>query len=201
MFRRSAARRGALSGAPRSFRPLLEELESRFCPSSLSLNATAVSENMVQFSGQYTGASQVVGQAVVITGQGWSTTTWTNSQGRYGVTNPVRQFGNVTATVQADPSATATVNVNYAAPQITNFVALQAPNGMWEFKGTVLNTPDPQGMTVCFSGIPSLTGDTTSLAADGTFDVAFYLGNQQGVAQAQTQDWWGQWSNIAQSMV
>ncbi len=181
--------------AVRSFRPRLERLETRFCPTtslSLSMNYACTSQNNVNFTGHLSGAPVEAGQTITISGGGVNTTATTDANGNYSVTVPVTQLGNVSAVYMSGlQMASAMVNVNPAAPDITGFNAIQEPGGYWEFKGTVAGTPDPGGMTITFGGVPTVQGLTTTVAADGSFDVVFQLGGQTGVVSATTTDWWG----------
>jgi hypothetical protein len=192
--------------APRSFRPCLEGLETRCCPSALTLNAACTTQNNVTFSGQLTGAPVEGGQTINITGPGGlQTTATTDANGNYSVTIPVaaNQLGNVMATHvwNSMMDAAASVSVNPLAPTITNFKAIQEQGGYWEFTGTVTGTPDPQGMTITFSGLPEVQGQTTTVAANGTFDVVFQLNGDAGDVNVMTTDWWGQVGTAGTSVV
>ena len=162
MLRLLATRRVAAPARVRLVRPWLEELESRFSPSSggttgLTINYTVTTQNEMQFTGRYSSPTGVSGMTVVITGQGWSGQATTDSNGNYSVTIPVTKLGSATATVtQNSTTTTATTNVTVPPPQITNFTAIQEGN-LWEFKGTVTGTPDPQGLIISFSGFPAVT--------------------------------------------
>ena len=83
------------------------------------------------------------------------------------------------------------------APVITNFAAEYEGNNQWHFSGHV-NTSDPQGMTIRFSGLNGeLTGRTTTVGADGNFEVAFFLSeNVRGTANVITTDQMGQDSAV-----
>jgi hypothetical protein len=158
-------------------------------------------QNQMQFTGHYSAAGSVSGKTVVVSGQGWSGQATTDSNGNYSVTIPVTKLGNATAKVTQDANATVTTNVRVAAPQINNFTAIQLGGGDWEFKGNITGTPDPQGLTINFSGFTAINGSTTTVLADGTFDVVFDLGNATGFVTASTTDWWGQASNQPQVFI
>jgi hypothetical protein len=200
MLRLFGTRRVAAPARARLIRPWLEKLETRFCPSNggttgLTINYTVTTQNQMQFTGQYSSPTGVSGMTVVITSQGWSGQATTDSHGNYSVTIPVTKLGSATATVTTQNSTvTATTNVTVPPPQITNFTAIQEGN-LWEFKGTVTGTPDPQGLIISFSGFPAINGKSTTVLSNGTFDVAFNLGNATGFVTAATTDWWGQASN------
>jgi hypothetical protein len=178
-------------------------LETRNCPSALTLNAAYESQNNVLFSGQLTEAPNEAGQTINLTGNGWSTTATTDANGNYSVTVPVGMLGNVTALhwagTQADASAV--VSVNPPPPSISGFTAIQEPGGFWEFKGTVAGTPDPAGMTITFGGLTAIQGDTATVAADGTFDATFQLNGETGSVTAMTTDWWTQMGGACVAVV
>jgi hypothetical protein len=188
----------------RQVRPWLESLEARNCPGGsspgLTLNYTVVQQNQMQFTGHY-GATGNAGQTIVITGQGWSGQATTDSNGNYSVIIPVTKLGTATAVVQQHPTVTVQTNVTVPPPNITNFQAIDEGNGEWEFKGTVSGTPDPQGLTINFSGFAAVNGLSTTVLSDGTFDVVFDLGNATGFVTASTTDWWGQASNQPEDFI
>jgi hypothetical protein len=181
------------SPARRSFRPCLERLETRFCPSSLTMNYTYGNQNNVTFSGQLTGAPNDAGQTIMIGGYGNSTTTTTDANGNYSVTVPVTQLGTVTGAymVNGQPQTTASAAVNPAAPQITGFKAVEEPNDYYEFTGTVTGVPNPGGMTITLQGLSSVQGQTITVNANGTFSESFFMNGQTGEVGAMTMDWWG----------
>jgi hypothetical protein len=198
-------RRTAAPVRSRSIRPRLEELESRLCLSSgndlgLTINYSFVNQNNVKLTGTYTG-SNVVNQGITIQGQGWSASTTTDAHGSYSVTTAATKLGTVTAWVTQKPGVQAQTTLSAPVPQITNFVAIQQGSGLWEFKGTVTGTPDPAGMTITFGGLSNIAGATTTVLADGTFDVVLTVGAQQGYVTAVTTDWWSQTSPQALTYV
>jgi hypothetical protein len=205
MFLLTRTRRPAAAVRSRPVRPWLEALESRYCPTppvdpSLSLGFTFVNQDNVKCAGRYTGTN-VANQAISIQGQGWSASATTDANGYYSVTVAATHLGAVTATVVSSPSVQDQETLTAAVPQITNFVAIQEANGQWEFKGTITGTPDPQGMTITFGGLSNIAGNTTTVLSDGTFDVVFTLGTQEGFVTATTTDWWGQNSPQASTYV
>jgi len=73
-------------------------------------------------------------------------------------------------------------------PVIEDFSALEGPGRVWTFAGRVVDE-SPGGLTVTFSGIPSLVGQTAVTAADGTFETLIILNaGEQGWAKAKTVD-------------
>ncbi len=181
------------SPAPRSFRPCLERLETRFSPASLSMNYAYGTGNNVTISGQLTGASNDANQVIGISGYGANTQTTTDANGNYSVTVPVTQLGTVSAVamVNGQQQASNSVTINPAAPQITNFVAIEEPNGYYEFTGTVTGTPNPEGMTITLDGLSSIQGQTITVNSNGTFSDSFNMNGQAGNVGATTMDWWG----------
>jgi hypothetical protein len=166
----------------------------------LTLNYSILNQNNVKLTGSYTG-SHVANQAISIQGQGWSTSATTDTHGIYTVTTAATKLGTVTAWVTQNPSVQAQVNLTVGIPQIINFVAIQEANGLWEFKGALTGPPNPEGMTVTFGGLSNIAGCTTTVQADGAFDVVLNVGTQQGYATAVTTDWWNQSSPQASTYV
>jgi hypothetical protein len=176
-----------------SFRPFLERLETRFCPSSLSMNYAYGTGNNVTFSGQLTGAPNDANQVIGISGYGANTQTTTDANGNYSVTVPVTQLGTVSAAyvVNGQQQASNSVTVNPAAPQITNFAAVEEPNDYYEFTGTITGVPNPGGMTITLGGLQAVQGQTITVNANGTFSESFFMNGQAGNVNANTMDWWG----------
>lgn len=80
--------------------------------------------------------------------------------------------------------------VTSAVPALT-FWAGEFPNKIWTFGGTVTDE-DPAGLTVYFSGVPTLDGKSATVKADGTYKLTVTLTNgDQGIAWADVADWWG----------
>jgi hypothetical protein len=88
-----------------------------------------------------------------------------------------------------------------APPFISEFHACEGTKDWWTFQG-VIEASNPAGLIIHFSGLPSLKDQTTAVNADGTFRLPIRLQNgEEGMATAQTTDWDGQASNIAQDYV
>jgi hypothetical protein len=86
-------------------------------------------------------------------------------------------------------------------PVITEFHASEGEGGWWTFSGVVV-ADNPWGLTVRFGGLSSLQGQTTDVQGDGTFQLTIRLQNgEEGLATAQTTDWQGRDSNLAQDYV
>jgi hypothetical protein len=171
----------------------------------LTVTDQFVSQNNVNFHGQYSGGTTLANHTVTLIGPGgWTTKAVTDCHGCWQVTVPINanQFGTITA-CSDDPGANhpqVTLNAP-TAPRITNFQAIAEPFGMWEFKGIVTNTPNPYGLTIGFGGMPALVGKTAKVASDGTFDVCFQMNNECGTAMAGTMDWWNHPSGPAYAAV
>jgi hypothetical protein len=196
-------RRRAAPVRSRSIRPQLELLEQRECLSTLTLSYHWTSQNNASFDGQYSGASNVAGQTVTLTGQnGLSTTAKTDGNGNYHSTTAVvlSQFGPVTASI-SDPSCNQPqVNVSAAAPVISSFTIKMLDSGGMELSGTVTGTPDPQGMVITFSGPAGIQGLTATVGANGTFDLVLSF-TVTGSITAGTTDWWGRGTNVSKCLL
>jgi hypothetical protein len=93
------------------------------------------------------------------------------------------------------------VNQVDSGPFISAFHASEREGGWWTFTGVVV-AQNPWGLTVHFGGLPTLQGQTTDVQANGTFQLTIRLQNgEEGLATAQTTDWQGQDSNVAQDYV
>jgi len=87
------------------------------------------------------------------------------------------------------------------APVISDFSCTVDAGSIWTFTGTVTDVDDdPTGWTVTFGGV--LSGHTTSVQSDGTFEYAVYLAPETfGNALAQTEDDDEAESNVASCYV
>ena len=94
-------------------------------------------------------------------------------------------------------------------PEIVDFSASEGEGGWWTFSGRVdaekRGALKPGGLIVEFGGLPSLEGQTTEVDTNGTFSLTIRLRNaprcEEGIATAQTSDWFGQPSNLAEDYV
>jgi hypothetical protein len=179
----------------------LEPLEDRFCPANpgITLSIAYAANQQVTLSGTVTDSAPAnlpVQFTGVVTGN-----TTTNASGNFNVTLPATALGNVTATVTDldNQSANAVQAVQDTAPVITSFSYSSEGGGYYDFYGQI-SYQAPQLLQVTFGGnVQSLTGQTTPVAADGSFDEAVHLNgtpNDNGTAIAQVlSDWWGLQSN------
>jgi len=171
-------------------------------PPSLTLMVAYGTQTTVTLSGQLTDIDQG-SQTITISGVA-SGSVVTASNGSYSLTTQATALGTVQASTTdswGQASNTAQVTLTSNPPQITNFAAIEEPGNMWTFQGQVTDQ-SPQGLTVTFSGLPSLDGQTATVGANGWFYLTITLGSgESGIACAQTTDCWGQASNVAQSSV
>jgi hypothetical protein len=194
------ARRRPLCPAPtHTFRPLLEVLEARDCPSgSLSMAVNYQPNHQVILYGVLSGEPNNAGQVIGFSGAASGAAT-TDSNGYYNVTLTASQLGQVNAVDAADPAATAQATLTSSASMMNNFIAVQDGGGYWDFKGQVTGAPT-SGMVVNFGGL--IQGQHINVNPDGTFDLYMYLApNQMGIVTAQATDWWGDTSNSAMDCV
>jgi hypothetical protein len=173
---------------------------------TLTLGVTYNSRNNVSLTGKVTdpGGASVAGLTVTITGKVSGAAT-TDSNGNFSLTASASGLGVVSAvTSNTDGSSnTATVTLSVPAPTIMNFAAVQQTGYEFMFSGCV-GAQTAAGLTVTFGGIPSLAGQTATVAANGIFQFIVQLqsnGSDNGTATAQTTDWWGQASNVATAPV
>jgi hypothetical protein len=191
--------------APRpSVRLYLERLETRECPSTLSLSVAYGTQRNVTLSGQLTNAPNVGGQTIRIWGVA-SGTAVTDASGNYSVTLTASGLGQVSAATADMHSNTAHVMLTDTAPTISNFVATESSGDIWTFSGHVSYSHRMQGLTVTFGGqVASLQGQTTTVNASGYFTFTIQLNGtmgDNGMATAVIDDSWGMLSNTAMANV
>jgi hypothetical protein len=210
--------------APRSFRPSLERLETRDCPSTVMLNVAYEAGKQVTLYGQVTGAagdstpgyvgplqfSGLVGVTVVFRGSA-NGTALTDSDGNFSLTTNAASLGEVDAATADGQSNMASVFLSSSAPVISNFGAFQESNTRWwDVVGHVTDGNfSPQGLTIQINGSPVTIynngqGQTTSVDQNGNFDLIIQLngtGKDNGNIQASTTDAWGLQSNAPMFMI
>lgn len=84
-------------------------------------------------------------------------------------------------------------------PMIDSFSAEEVGYGWYQFTGHVTDN-QPGGLTITFGGVPSLEGQSTVTASDGSFSLLVQVntdGSDTGTVTAQTVDTDGNPSNIA----
>src|SRR5262249_46163520 len=127
--------------------------------------------------------------------------------GSYSYTAQASGLGTITAKVIDlwGQQSSAQVKVNPAPPVVSNFQAVEESGPLYycTFSGVVTDkSQSPAGLWVTLGGLPSLTGKKAEVQSDGTWSITVQLqAGECGTATAQTQDAWGQLSNIAMTSV
>jgi hypothetical protein len=172
---------------------------------TLILGVTYNGQNNVTLTGKVAdpGAS-VAGLTVTITGKVSGSAT-TDSSGNFSLTASANGLGVVSAVTSNvnGYSNTATVTLSVPPPTISGLTYVESAGQVFTFSGSV-GAQTAAGLTVTFGGIPSLAGQTATVAANATFQLIVQLksdGSDNGTATAQTTDWWGQASNSATTSV
>jgi hypothetical protein len=163
----------------------------------VSLSVSYGSQRTVTLTGTVTSVN-AGGRTIIFSGKVTGTVT-TNADGTFSYTATASGLGTVqgsTIDLWGQNSNTPTVTLTSNAPSIAGFTATHGTNG-WTFTGTV-NDESPAGLTITFGGIPDMVGKTTTIQSNGTFSFTIDLGTDYGTVTAQTADWWGLRSNIAQ---
>ena len=169
---------------------------------TLSLSLTYGAQHTVTLTGILTDID-AASQTITITGVA-SGSPVTDSSGNFSLTTVASALGTVNAT-ETDlwglTSNTASVTVANNAPVIQGFQAVNSIGNIWTFSGQVVGD-NPEGLTIRFGGLNSLTGTTTTVQADGTFSFTVTLAaGECGTATAITTGWWGADSNQAYYLV
>jgi hypothetical protein len=168
---------------------------------SLSLCVAYNGKTSVTLTGKVNDSTaSVAGLTVTFTGKVAGSAT-TDANGNFTYTADASGLGNISAlTSDANGySNTATVTLAVPPPTIVGFACSESTGQEFTFTGSV-GAQTAAGLTVTFGGIPSLSGQTATVAANGLFQLFVQLkndGSDNGTATAQTTDWWGQVSNIA----
>lgn len=204
MFGSLARRRRTIATpSPRFARPGLERLETRDCPSALTMSLTYGPQHQVTLQGTLSGGASVANQPISFSGV-VSGTAYTNASGNYSATLVAQSLGNALAQTADGLSNVAQVAVNNVAPVINNFIASCSAANFWTVSGTVTDEY-PAGLIVNFGGsVNSMYGATTTVQPNGTFSYTQQLTNNcndNGVVTAQVTDWWGLVSNVASSYI
>ncbi len=195
-FSRSRPKSPAARGS--SFRPSLEELEPRNCPSDLCVGVyTMASTKQVTFVGQVTNMSSPGGVTVLFSGVvGGSTTT--DSNGNFRATLTASAQGTSYVATADGESNIAQVAVADPGTTITQFSGVAGLGNFETFSGQVQG--GYQGEVVNFSGLKDLQGQSATVGANGSFSFTVELDGRQddeGEAYAQATDAWGVQSNEA----
>ena len=189
---------GLFARAPRqarpsrpSFRPRLERLEERDCPTSLSLSAMVSSTTkVVTFYGSVSNTLNVSGITVQLSGVANGSAT-TDANGSFTVQLTASGLGTESATALDASASTTLTDPN--APLISSFTNTEMAGGYYVFSGHV-NGVVFQGEVITFGGqIPSMTGQTATVNSDGSFSFVGHLatGESGAVTATATADVWG----------
>jgi hypothetical protein len=194
----------------RPVRLLVEQLESRYCPTPVISNFQAIAEHNVS-----TKTVELKGSVsdtdsgsikVSFSGCGVSASTTLPGSGNFDIFASASSLGTVTAQAQnlttlywGNP---VTASIYDQPPVITNFTASFGAGGVCTFSGQVMDDQSVAGLTVTLGGIPSLQGVKVTTNSQGWFTYTCQLGpHDSGTATAQTQDIWGMLSNVAWTIV
>jgi hypothetical protein len=210
--------------APRSFRPSLERLETRDCPSALTLNVTYGAGRQITLSGQVTSGQTgggltsagnnfigpvqntgMSGVTVVFRGSA-SGSAVSDPNGNFSLTTNASNLGEVNAVTSDGQSNTASVFLSQGGgPVISNFAATEEGNShYWDITGHVTDGNfSAQGLTVLIGGAPvtinnSGQGRSAAVDAAGNFDLCICLNgtsSDNGNISAMVADAWGLQSN------
>ena len=197
LFSRSL-RKAPMSRAD-SFRPTLEKLETRDCPSTIMLLTpyVAASSKEIAIYGQVTNTPSPGGLSVLLSGVVDGTTT-TDSNGYFHYDATASGQGIVYAATGDGQSNIAQAAVTDLGTTINDFMGICEPNHVWLFSGQV--SGGYTGQVVNFSGLHSLEGGSAKVDSSGNFNYAVQLDGKMddvGDAYAQTTDVWGMQSNEA----
>lgn len=184
-----------------SFRPTLERLEARDCPSTVNLMVYSISSTKnVTITGSVGNTNSQAGLTVAFAGV-VSGTARTDSSGNFSVILPATGLGMINAATTDGQSNTAQfLLTDPNAPQISSFTAMESTGDMFVFRGHVNNFV--AGETISFSGmVKDMKGVTTTVNQNGDFAIAVQMdglpddnGSVYAVASA---DAWGVMSNTA----
>ena len=194
----------------RTFRPTLETLETRDCPSPVITSFSATPTNMpgsrqVELRGTVSD-SMVQNDTVMFTGVA-SGSTRPDSSGNFDYFTSASGLGTVTAIasgytygmmgMKTGTTTSEAVNalVTSGAPTIASFNVIQGSGGTWTFSGHVCDE-SPYGIVVQFGGAWQVAGLTATCDIHGNFSATFYLPSlTSGSVTAQCQDIWNLLSN------
>jgi len=125
--------------------------------------------------------------------------TITDSNGNFAANLNASQLGTLRASVSdqwGQAAQAASVTLTNSAPLIQNFIGTDLGGGLWQFTGRVVDEW-AAGMVVHFSGLSTVSGETTTVNSDGTFSLTVNLSGQHGNVQCQVTDWWNVDSALA----
>jgi hypothetical protein len=209
MFSRS--RRAAQTVKPSSFRPALERLEDRDCPSTITLSVAGYAANkQVTLTGDVSGPGSMnnlmggtgpawspAGLTVQLSGAASGSAT-TDANGHFSVTLTATALDSVFASTTDNLSNTASVMLMDVAPQISNFAFTEDSLNVYVFSGTV--NGNNAGEVVTLGGMVAATdGKVLTVSSTGYFSLVIQLcgHDDHGSLTAQATDWYGLTSNLA----
>jgi hypothetical protein len=178
---------------------MLERLEERDCPSTLSLMGVSSlpSTKVVTVSGQVFNVQNPSGITVLLSGVvGGSAVT--DANGMFSASLTASGLGTVYAATADGQYNISQRDILDQASSITGFYGSTVASDIYVFSGNV--NGGYQGETVNFGGLKDLRGTSTTVDANGhfSFTVQLYPGiDDTGDATAQAVDVWGTTSNLA----
>jgi hypothetical protein len=182
----------------RRFVPVLEALEGRACPSSLSLSAATSSagNKAISLSGQLSDPNPG-GYTIQFSGV-YSGSAVTASDGTFSVESTATGLGTIQASVTVsggiDGPQTVTAQATLTDPgiTITNFQAVNSGGGNYTFSALV-NAQVLTGLPVSFSStISAVEGGTSTVQSSGYFYLTVTLApGTHGDVEAIVTDCWG----------
>jgi hypothetical protein len=212
-------RRPTLPVARHAFRPSLEALEARDCPSFVTLNVAYGAGRTVTLYGHVSpgagnstpgysaapmGSSNLGGVGVNIWGAAKGAVP-VDANGNYSLTTQATKLDEVDAATTDGLSNTASLILSGGPPFIGNFAAHEEGNtNNWDITGNVTDGNfSAAGLSVQINGQPVTIsnggqGQSTSVQLDGSFFLTVKLNgtnSDNGVIYAQTTDLWGYKSN------
>ncbi len=175
-----------------SFKPSIESLESRYCPTlHVTLAAQVLPAHEVQLSGAVTGGN-VAGVSLSFSGAVTGNVT-TDSTGNFSYTTSQATLGSVSVTGTGTDMASA--NIAVAAPSFSSLSISYGTQRTVTVSGTLVSI-DASSRTVSLSGAASASGVTNS---SGFFSVTT-TATALGMISVSATDLWGQASAPASVM-
>ena len=179
--------RKAVPTRPASRRLMLEKLEERDCPSTITLTTRMMTgTKAVYFMGRVTNTPNPGGLTVQLSGVASGTAT-TSANGTFMVQLVASGLGTEYAATADGQSNTAQATLTDPAPTVDQFEWGEGAGGMFDFSGHV--SGGYQGETVNLGGLYDLQGKTATLDASGDFNIYVVLNgqmNDNGNATART---------------
>jgi hypothetical protein len=167
-----------VSHLQRRARPVLEWLEDRYCPSSMSeitaLSAVAKAGLTVQVSG--TLVDQNPSACVVNLSGAVSGSVAVQADGSFSTQLTATGLGQVSAvaqdTQQQITMAQVSTSIEAEQPEIVNFAVVHNQTTTWTIQGQVIDAQSAAAVPVVFGGPGSVQNMTVNTDANGNFSVA-----------------------------